>query len=509
MVSISRLSGEWGISLKLFQNNKSILYKQILLVITGVIILTFIILFTANTFFLKRFYQREKTYTIENVFNELTVADEDGALYKKHFRPEFEKICTNANLSIFVMSSDRSIVLSSAGESSTARIVGQFFQSVFDNPEDKIIKQTSSYTIELQEDNDINGDFIVLWGNLPDGNMIVIRSAMESLKESAQISNKCLLVAGIFSLIISFGVTAVLTRRITKPITELSHLSKKMIDLDFEAKYHPRDKENEIDTLGKNFNEMSSHLEAVIGQLKNANAKLSRDLDVMGKNEEMRKDFLSNVSHELKTPIALIEGYAEGLRDGVVSEPEDIRYYLDVIIDESKKMDDLVQQLLALNKLEFGDREYSMSRLDLTNAVKEIVKNADILLRKNDIKVRFDNTKKVCIWGDEMCIEQIVQNYLSNAIHYAKDDKIIEINLLEKDEKVIFSVFNTGDPIPEDSLDKVWDKFYKVDKARTREYGGTGLGLSIVKAWADVYHQECKVVNKSNGVEFIFTFDKA
>lgn len=495
--------------MKLLQNNKSILYKQILFVITGVILLTFVILFTANTFFLKKFYEREKTKTIEKVFMELTEANDDGILYKKHFRPEFERICANGNFSIFVMSSDRSIVLSSAGESSTARIVGQFFQSVFDNPEDKVIKQTPSYTIELQDDNDINGEFLVLWGNLPDGNMIVIRSAMESLKESAQISNRCLLIAGVVSLIIGFIVTAFLTRRVTKPITELSRLSKKMKDLDFEAKYHPRAKENEIDILGKNFNEMSSRLEEVICQLKNANARLSRDLDVMGKNEEMRKEFLSNVSHELKTPIALIEGYSEGLRDGVASDPEDTKYYLDVIIDESKRMDDLVQQLLALNKLEFGERESSLSRLDLTSAVKEMIKNADILLRKNDIKLRFDNSRKICIWGDEMCVEQIVQNYLSNAIHYAKDDKIIDINLSEEDDKVIFSVFNTGDPIPEESIDKIWDKFYKVDKARTREYGGSGLGLSIVKAWADVYHQECKVINHSDGVEFIFTFDKA
>ena len=495
--------------MKLSKGNKSILYKQILTIMIGVIASTLIIVFFTNTFFLKRIYESEKAATIINTFNTLTTADEDGNLFKKSYRSEFEKNSINGNLTIIVMSADRSVVMSSAGESATARVIEQFMKHVLFGSEDKVIKQSEKYTIELQRDKEIESDFIVLWGNLPDGNTVVIRSPMESINESAEISNRCLIVAGLFALVISFFVSIFFARRITKPIFELSRLSKKMKDLDFDAKYHPRKKWNEIDELGTNFNEMSSTLEEVICQLKRANTKLSHDLDIMGKNETMRKEFLSNVSHELKTPIALIEGYAEGLRDGVCSDPEDSKYYLDVIIDESQKMDKMVKQLLDLNQLEFGVNDIAMERFDIANAIKEILKNSDILLRKNDIKVRFDNDKKVYIWGDEISTEQIISNYLSNAIHYAKNEKIIEIKLTEKDGEIIFSVFNTGDPIPEESLDKVWEKFYKVDKARTREYGGSGIGLSIVKAFSDIYKKECKVINKDNGVMFTFAFDKA
>ena len=223
----------------------------------------------------------------------------------------------------------------------------------------------------------------------------------------------------------------------------------------------------------------------------------------------MRKEFLSNVSHELKTPIALIEGYAEGLRDGVAENPEDEKYYLNVIIDESQKMDEMVKQLLSLNQLEFGQNNIQMTRVNISDAIKEIVKNSDILIRKNDIKVRFDIDSDVYVWADEFSLEQIISNYLSNAIHYCKDEKIIEIELEERDGEMIFSVYNTGNLIPEESLNLIWDKFYKVDKARTREYGGTGIGLSIVKALAEIYNKECGVENKEAGVLFYFTFDKA
>jgi signal transduction histidine kinase len=422
---------------------------------------------------------------------------------------EFDRICSTGNLSITIMTPDRSIVMASSDQSSTLLIIEQFMRSIYYRGKDNVVYASKTYRIEKQKDEKIKSDFLVLSGNLPDGNTVVIRTAIESLEESAKISNRCVLIAGIISLIASVFVSSLITRRITKPITELTSLSVKMKNLDFDAKYNPRKKENEIDVLGNNFNEMSITLENTIGELKAANNKLVHDLDIMEKSDTMRKEFLSNVSHELKTPLALIEGYAEGLRDGVANKPEDTTYYLNVIIDESKKMDEMVKQLLSLNQLEFGQNNIQMSRINISNAVKEIVHNSDILIRKNDIKVRFDNKKDLFVWGDEFSLEQIVSNYLSNAIHYCKNEKEIEIKLEEKGNEVAFSVYNTGDRIPEESIDHIWEKFYKADKARTREYGGSGIGLSIVKALSDIYNKKCGVENKKDGVLFYFIFDKA
>ncbi len=509
MATISRQSGEWGISLKQYRRKFSFLYKQILAIFVTIVIATLSVLFFLNTFLMEEIYEQEKAQTLKDVYDRLSNENKMGTLYDMSFRYDFERICATGNLTIAVITQDRTIMLTSSGVSSTERFMKLYTDAAFDKAKDSVIEENNLFKIKKYRDEEINSDFLVLTGSLPDNNTVVIRTAVDSLKESANISNRCLLIAGLFSMILAVLVSSILARRITKPITELTGLSVKMKNLDFNAKYIPSKKENEIDILGNNFNEMSETLESTIGELKNANNKLVHDLAIMENSDNMRKEFLSNVSHELKTPIALIEGYAEGLRDGVAENPEDEKYYLNVIIDESQKMDEMVKQLLSLNQLEFGQNNIQMTRVNISDAIKEIVKNSDILIRKNDIKVRFDIDSDVYVWADEFSLEQIISNYLSNAIHYCKDEKVIEIKLEEREGEVIFSVYNSGNLIPEESLNLIWDKFYKVDKARTREYGGTGIGLSIVKALAEIYNKECGVENKEAGVLFYFTFDKA
>lgn len=490
------------------KKSKRSLYKQILVVTVGMVLVSLAIMILANTFFIEKVYLNEKTKNLEETFEELKNADDSGILYQSVYRNEFDRLCANGNFSIVIMTSDQSVVMSSGGVLSSNRVVKQFMNSILYEGNVKPYKMTSSYTIEKQSDP--NGeDFVILWGNLPDGNTIVIRSAVESLRESAKISNQFTIFASIFSIILGIIISSLVSRRITRPVLELTELSKKMSDLDFNAKYHTGKNPNEIDELGENFNKMSDSLQEAIGELKKTNTKLAHDIDIMGKTEEMRRDFLSSVSHELKTPIALIEGYAEGLNDGIADNPEDREYYLNVIIDESKKMDKMVRQLLSLNQLEFGQNDIEMDRFDIVPAISSMIRSADILLKKNNIRLIFDDSRPVYVWGDEFSAEQILQNYLSNAIHYVKGENVIKIGLEEKDGKIIFSVFNTGDRIPDDSISHIWEKFYKVDKSRSREYGGTGLGLSIVKALSLVYKQECGVINKEDGVLFYFTFDKA
>jgi two-component system, OmpR family, sensor histidine kinase VanS len=466
-----------------------------------------------NAFFIEKIYSRKKSETLKETYALMQTACMNRVLYKKSFIPEFDRMCVTGNLTIVVMSPNGSVVMSSAADNTSINLVHQFMDSVFNNISDDqriIYESNSSYTLEKQEDSNLQQDFIVLWGNLPDGNTVVIRSALESIVESAQISNQFMLGAGGFAIVISILLTTFLTRKITKPITELSNLSLKMKNLDFDARFKPRKRSNEIDILGSNLNDMSENLKNSIADLKKANIELQHDIETRDKSDSMRKDFLSNVSHELKTPIALIQGYAEGLIDGVAENPEDMKYYLDVIVDESKKMNHLVQQLLSLNQLEFGYSDFELERFDIVPAISALIHNSAILLDRENISVIFDESQKVYVWGDEFFTEEIINNYLSNAIHYAKGDKKIVITLEKNDNKeVVFKVFNTGDKIPEESLEHLFEKFYKVDKARSREYGGSGIGLSVVKALADLSHKKCGVENEDNGVMFYFTFDEA
>ncbi len=170
-------------------------------------------------------------------------------------------------------------------------------------------------------------------------------------------------------------------------------------------------------------------------------------------------------------------------------------------------MNQMVKKLLTLNQLEFGNEIVKMERFDVTELINGVVNSSGILLSQNDIQVEFDGTEPLYVWADEFKLEEVITNYLSNAIHHADFEKKISIWYTQKEDCVRISVFNTGKPIPEEDLDNIWIKFYKVDKARTREYGGSGIGLSIVKAIMESFHRECGVINHENGVEFWLELD--
>ena len=170
-------------------------------------------------------------------------------------------------------------------------------------------------------------------------------------------------------------------------------------------------------------------------------------------------------------------------------------------------MNQMVKKLLTLNQLEFGNEMITMERFDLTELLSGVVNSSGILLNQNGIQLDFDSSQPMYVWADEFKIEEVITNYLSNAIHHAEFEKKIAIYYTQKEDCVRVSVFNTGKPIPEADLENVWIKFYKVDKARTREYGGSGIGLSIVKAIMESHHRDCGVINHENGVEFWFELD--
>jgi signal transduction histidine kinase len=311
--------------------------------------------------------------------------------------------------------------------------------------------------------------------------------------------------------ILSVFIIWIVSARITKPITELTKISEKMADLDFDTKYNSKSRD-EIDLLGENINELSSALEKTISELKTANNELKRDIEKKEQTDEMRKEFLSNVSHELKTPLALIQGYAEGLKEGINDDDKESRdFYCEVIIDEAGKMNNMVKKLLDLNQLEFGYDVVTMERFDIVALISNFLTSAEILINQNGVNVKHDIIPPVYVWADEFKTEEVVRNFFSNAINHVNGDKIIEIKyrLIEQENsnKVRVSVFNTGEPIPDESLPHIWEKFYKVDKARTREYGGSGVGLSIVKAIMESMNQEYGVINYTNGVEFWFELE--
>jgi signal transduction histidine kinase len=354
-----------------------------------------------------------------------------------------------------------------------------------------------------KQNNDLKGS-----GNnqdLPD-TLILLRTNKESIEESVALANEFLAYIGIAVVILGSAIMFIISRKFTKPILEMSDIAKKMSDLDFDAKYKIKTKD-ELGELGNSINFLSDKLETAISELKQANNELLVDIQKKTEIDDMRKEFLSNVSHELKTPISLIQGYAEGLKENINEDEESRSFYCEVIMDEASKMNQMVKKLLSLNELEFGNNQVNFERFDIAALIKAVLDSTDILFKQKEVILYFDQKEPLYVWADEYLIEQVLTNYISNALNHVSGQKIVEVKLIQRDDVVRVAVFNTGANIPEEEMDKIWVKFYKVDKARTREYGGSGIGLSIVKAIMNSHNMECGVINRQTGVEFWFELD--
>jgi len=265
-------------------------------------------------------------------------------------------------------------------------------------------------------------------------------------------------------------------------------------------------------SYGKSINQMSKELEKTIKELKKNNMALERDVEEKSKINEMRKQFISDVSHELKTPIALIQGYAEGLVENIVQDEESKQFYASVILDETNKMDKLVKQLLELSRLEYGNREFNKQNFKISELIKEIVRNSKVKLDEKNIKVELDLDEELEVYADNFYINQVITNYFTNAIKYSREidgKKIIKITANKVNDKAHITVFNTGDKMPEEIARRIWNRFYKTDESRNREAGGTGIGLALVKAIMTNMNNKFGMENKNDGVEFYFELDLA
>lgn len=355
-------------------------------------------------------------------------------------------------------------------------------------------------------------NFLVLIGKLPNSTIAYIRMPLVPITDSAKISKNYIIIIGAITIIIGAIAIIFVTAKFTKPIEELNDIAKEMSKLKFKRKFRIHDTGDEVDELGKSINTLSDKLEDTIKKLQDYNNELERNIEEKSKIDEMRKKFISDVSHELKTPIALIQGYSEGLLENVNSDEESRKFYAEVIQDEASKMDKLVKKLLELMKLENNDIKYNDNKFDIVELIHGVIKNHKVNIDEENIKVTFNQKEPVWVFADDFYIEQVVSNYVTNAIKNVLEvnkKKEIVITLKNKGNKVRITVFNTGKPIDEDKLDKIWTRFYKADESRDRSKGGTGIGLALVRAIMVKYNQAYGVENKKDGVEFYFEIAKS
>lgn len=443
---------------------------------------------------------------LKETYQYLNEASAQNAMNTEPFITHLNAICEMDNVSLFVMGSDGRAMLTTVRDS--AALQKELYEYVLGpRPNKKAIwEENDRYLMSMSSETSSAGGYLNIIGTLDQGELFIIRTAVKPLRESVMLANRFLIYVGCVVLAVGALIIELASRRISEPILELAQLSERMTELDFNVKFSGG-KDEEIVFLGNHMNQLSERLEKTISELKTANNELQRDIEQKEKRDEMRKEFLSNVSHELKTPIALIQGYAEGLKECINDDAESREFYCEVIMDEASKMNKLVKNLLALNELEFGNEVVTMEQFDLTAMLHTMLQSMRILFEQKEVRLIFEQNAPVYVWANEFKMEQVLTNYISNALNHVDGEKIIKITVRKEQEHVRVGVFNTGKPIPEEDLSRIWDKFYKVDKARTREYGGSGVGLSIVKAIMESMHQRYGAVNYDNGVEFWFELD--
>jgi len=330
----------------------------------------------------------------------------------------------------------------------------------------------------------------------------ILTVTIQSISDSIQIFNTFTLIIGLVFMILAGVLTYLYSYRFTNPILQMTQVTKELANLHFDTRVDVNT-QDELGELGTSINKMSDQLEISIKDLQSANEKLAADIQLKTNIDTMRKEFIANASHELKTPISLIIGYSEAMRLPDL-QPGEILEYLDIIDDEANKMNKLVQNLLKISQLESGFQQLSLEDFSILDLVEETAKLFVLKMSEKNVTPQIA-VEDVFIHSDYDSLQTVLTNYLSNALNHVDGEMIIRIQSHRNEDGTLrITVFNSGKHIPEDSLARIWESFYKVDKARTRAYGGQGLGLSIVRSSLENLGCKYGVANVDGGVEFYF-----
>lgn len=471
-----------------------------------VIVLIIIFLILVNNLVFSQFYLYSKTKALKAVYEIVNnyYKDENNNI---DLESQLEKIAIKNNFDILIKNNQNvNVYTSNKDFFSTLGQMNEMTSRIYEN-NGKEIEKSNSFSIKKIKDIKNGVTYVLLSAVLDNNYLLYIRIPITSIEESVKISNNFLYLMAGFTILISAVIVSYVSRRFTDPILELNDIAQKMANLDFSQKYRVTDADDEINNLGRSINVMSDKLERTIKQLRSTNIELEKDIEEKSKIDEMRKSFISDVSHELKTPIALIQGYSEGLLENVNSDDESRKFYAEVILDETNKMDKLVKQLLELMKLEYEKRKFNDTKFNIVELEKEVIRKSKVMLEEKKAEIRLNTVDEINIFADDFYIEQVITNYITNAIKHVEEisgEKYIQIeNVVDVEKNTVrVKVFNTGENIAEEHIARIWNRFYKVDQSRNREDGGTGIGLSFVKAIMNNYGNVYGVINKENGVEF-------
>lgn len=317
---------------------------------------------------------------------------------------------------------------------------------------------------------------IIYLVRLDESNFVFLNTTLEDINTTSKILKRNLIYIIIVIMMLSFIVSYFLAKKINKPILNLIDSAKELGKGNYDVKF---EKSNIAE-----LNELADVLEVAASE--------------MNKTEELRRDLLANVSHDLKTPLTMIKAYAEKVRDLSYKDKEKREKDLNVIIEETDRLNYLVNDLLDMSKIESGVDSLNIEEYDLIEEIKTIVKRYEIVKETENYKFELDLPEKALIKADKSKINQVIYNLINNAIEHTGDDLVVKIGVKKQKDKYMVTITDTGKGIAEEDKKLVWNKYYKTDKRHKRNVVGSGIGLTIVKGVLESHNFEYGIDSKLN-----------
>ncbi|MCH4888140.1 HAMP domain-containing protein [Acidaminobacter sp. JC074] len=480
--------------------------RKLFMQIGSLTILLIGLLIISNTIFLEPFYKSSKQDTLIEIYNQINDMDEseyNESLYGLNV------IEAKTRFEIIIGNSDKEIIYS------TNPRIDQYHKFKTSPPDPrgpKLLIESEEVINDKQTiyvTSDINNGMraFVLEGMLDNGYSITLYFPLAAIEANIDIINSFLLIIGTLIFLLALGLAYMISKSFTQPIVEMNEVTKQMKNFEFD-KTCQINSNDEIGQLSLSINELSFELSNALESLNQKNIDLEKEAKEKQILADKRTELLKNVSHELKTPLALIQGYAEGLNIMIHEKPENIENYTSIILDESHKMNELIERILDIEQIENGHLIVNHHKFDIKELIEAQRQSLKTLIDEKHV-LYTSSLASYELEGDQVLIERVVSNLLTNAIYHSKAPK--EVHAKTEDIGTFIKIFisNTSEVFSQEELESLWDSFYKRDKARTRHQGGHGLGLSIVKAILDAHKSKYGIDQDNGTIVFWFTLKKA
>lgn len=472
--------------------------NKILITICSLILLALTGQIVFNQFFSKNFFLQQQKDIISEAFEQM----------KAEYNEDLANVDTIAEklqdtYGIKTVISDNGGIVYSSGYSFFTQRPKTAWNIMFRNAEFTMTPQ-----VTLMEGKSIAGDMerLQLSGKFYHDNrevLVLLTLQIAPIDHSISVFTESNIYISLAVLMIGILIALFVSRNITAPITEIEAVSKKIAALDFSYAADERNTTYEIASLAQSVNQMSRQLEKNMQELTRANQELQKDIDYRKQIEVLRREFIASVSHEMKTPLALLQIYTENLKNNIQGIDKD--YYCDTILEETEKLNQMISEMLEISSIDSGFIQMTLETLSLSELCSGILQQYQPILKKYQTEIRISN--HICVSGDRKYLEWVIKNILNNATQHTKESDYICITVKRTEQKAVLEIYNQGKPIAEEDLAHIWEAFYRADKARAHnENKNVGLGLYIVKTVMEKHHGDYYIRNQSDGVKVGITF---